>query len=307
LAKARSWTAREELQLRRLYPASSPAKLSSVFGRSPRAIATRAKVLGVHKALGHGGRYPWSKKDDKLLRQTYPYLSTKEIAEVIGCSKLAAYQRASVLGLRKSPAYVTETNKALGHALASSGASHRYPKGHVPANKGTRRPGWSPGRMKETQFKKGQRAGAAQAKWLPIGTVKMNGDGYLRRKIADEPEAIAGKGGTSTNWEFVHRRVWEDVHGPIPDGYRIWWKDGNHENCALENLELLSGAEHMARTTIQNLSPALKQVIQLTGALKRKIRNREGKLNGKEHVAGSEGSSVCPTGSAERQREAGGA
>jgi hypothetical protein len=301
------WTASEDSRLRKLYPAASKEELDGNFRRSPKAIRSRARVLRLKKAIGYGGRQHWSKRDDRLLRQTYPYLATKEIAEVIGCSKLAAYQRARALGVHKSSEYIAETNKALGHALQSSGASHRYPKGHVPANKGTRRPGWSPGRMKETQFKKGERSGAAQRKWVPIGTVQMNGDGYLRRKIADEPEAIAGKGALSTNWEFVHRRVWEDAHGPIPRGYRIWWKDGNHENNALENLELLSGADHMARTTIQNLPPALKQVIQLTGALKRKIRNREEKLNGKEHIAGSEGSSVCPTGSIERQREAAGA
>jgi hypothetical protein len=297
------WTAREDSRLRKLYPSASKEDLDASFRRSPKAIRSRARVLKLRKAIGYGGRQHWSKRDDKLLRQTYPYLGTKEIAEVIGCSKLAAYQRAQVLGIRKSPGYMAEQREIEADRLRIFGVGHRYPKGHIPANKGTRRPGWAPGRMASTQFKKGQRSGAAQAKWVPIGTVQMNGDGYLRRKIADEPEAIAGKGGTSTNWEFVHRRVWEDARGPIPEGYRVWWKDGNHENCALENLELLSGAEHMARTTIQNLPPALKQVIQLTGALKRKIRNREEKLNGEEHIAGPEGSPVCPTGSLERQRE----
>jgi len=38
-------------------------------------------------------------------------------------------------------------------------------------------------------------------------------------------------------------------------GLYIWWKDGNHRNCALENLELLSGADHMARTTVHKVSP----------------------------------------------------
>lgn len=299
------WTTREDSLLRRLYPNSSNQELDASFAHTPKGIRSRARVLGLHKAIGYGGRQNWSKSDDRLLRQTYPYLPTTEIAEVIGCTKLAAYQRAAVLGLHKSAGYIAEMTEQLGHNLRLSGAAHRFPKGHVPANKGLRRPGYSVGRgrMATTLFKKGVRQGASAQKWVPVGTVLMNSDGYLRRKIADQPEAVAGKGARSTNWEFVHRRVWEDAHGPIPSGHRIWWKDGDHRNCALENLELLSGAEHMARTTVQNLPPALKQVLQLTGALKRKIRNRERKLNGEEYSSGPAGSFVCPTGSAERQTE----
>jgi HNH endonuclease len=121
--------------------------------------------------------------------------------------------------------------------------------------------------MRETQFKKGQ----VSRNYLPIGTVRTDADGYLRRKIAD---GVGGFGNPKV-WEFVHRRVWIEAHGPIPRGYRIWWKDGDHANCSLENLELLSGPEHMARTTIHTLPHALKEVIQLNGALKRKIRRRE--------------------------------
>jgi hypothetical protein len=60
-------------------------------------------------------------------------------------------------------------------------------------------------------------------------------------------------------------------------------------NCALENLELLSGKEHMSRTTIHNLPKPLAEVIRLKGALKRQIRK---KTNAQKQNVGPEGSSL---------------
>lgn len=59
------WTAREDSRLRKLYPAASKQELDASFSRSPKAIRSRARVLRLHKAIGHGGRYPFSKRDDK--------------------------------------------------------------------------------------------------------------------------------------------------------------------------------------------------------------------------------------------------
>lgn len=267
MSRQRSWTAKDEERLRKLYARKSLAELATIFKRSAIAVKSRAKLLGIKR----GNRKPWTRPEDTLLKGLYPNTPGKTIARRLGRTLAQVYRRAWLLSLEKSAEYIARQNARLGKALQKSGAAHRFPPGHVPANKGTRRPGWAPGRMRETQFKKGERAGAAQAKWCPVGTVKMNADGYLRRKIADEPEAIAGKGAHSTNWEFVHRRVWEDAHGPIPKGHRIWWKDGNHWNCALENLELLSDREHMLRTTVHNLPKPLKEVVLLKAAINRQI------------------------------------
>lgn len=273
--RQRAWTGKQEDLLRSIYAQKSFPELVAIFKRSACAIKSRAGVLGLKRGTK---RKVWNKKEDAVLRRLYPDMPAKDIALRFGCTISQVYRRAWHLGLEKSAEYIARQNAEIGKKLNLSGAAHRFPKGHVPANKGTRRPGWAPGRMRETQFKKGQRAGAAQAKWVPIGTVQMNGDGYLRRKIADEPEAIAGKGGQSTNWEFVHRRVWEDAYGPIPKGYRIWWKDGNHWNCALENLELLSGKEHMRRTTVHTLPQPLKEVVQLKAAINRQITMKTRKM-----------------------------
>jgi hypothetical protein len=208
----------------------------------------------------------WTVAEVALLREMYPTHTQRQIAGILGRSVRAINAKAKTKKVR----------------LYKTG-SGRFLKGHVPANLGLRRPGWFSGRMRETQFKKGGRS----VNWLPIGTIRLDSDGYLRRKIA---EGVGGFGNRKV-WEFVHRRVWEDAHGPIPRGHRLWWKDRNHANCSLENLELLTDAEHMARTTLHNFPEPLKRVIMLKGALKRRIRRME--ADAEEHDGRSPRSPIC--------------
>lgn len=247
----------------------------------------------------------WTNEDNEKLRALYPHSPTSDVAKVLERSKSATYGQARKLSLHKSKAYLASPAACRLRRGDQVGKSYRFPPGHVPANKGLRRPGWSPGRMRETQFKAGERQGVAKKRWKPVGTIMPNGDGYLRIKVADQPESIAGKGATSTNWEFVHKRVWEAEHGPIPPGHRIWWKDGDHSNCAIENLELLSDREHMARTTIHNLPPELKDTIRLVVRVKRAIKKRT-KEDGKEQAGGSQESSIRNAGGAKGRRETNG-
>jgi hypothetical protein len=270
----------------------------AIFGRSAKAISSRAKVLRLQKAIGHGGRQVWTRKMDQRLRDLYPETLTRTLAARLGVSLLAAHQHARKLGIRKSAAYLERQHKEEGRRLKISGLAHRYPKGNVPANKGTRRPGYAPGRMASTQFKKGQ---------APLNTMPMWSFRWYQGGSDAAPGYLVLKTGKpgqkkplQDGWEFVHKLIWEQVHGPLPDWRvaRLWWKDGDHRNCSLSNLELVSAEEHMRRTTIHNLPAPLPQLIQLAGALRRKIRNREEKLNGKEHIAGSAGPSLRDAGSA---------
>jgi AraC-like DNA-binding protein len=52
---------------------------------------------------------------------------------------------------------------------------------------------------------------------------------------------------TSGNRESLHRRVWIDAHGPIPDGWDIHHLDRDKSNNSLDNLEALPKDERARR------------------------------------------------------------
>lgn len=47
--------------------------------------------------------------------------------------------------------------------------------------------------------------------------------------------------------KFLHRAVWESVHGNIPKGFHIHHVDGDTRNNAIENLECINPKDHAQR------------------------------------------------------------
>jgi hypothetical protein len=213
------------------------------------------------------GKRLWSRKDIALLRARYPHESTSEVARVLRRSLSAIYGRAQLLGLVKSAKYLASPAACRLRRGDNVGARFRFHKGHVPANKGLRRPGWAPGRMKETQFKKGERRGVAVRLYRPIGTERISKDGYLERKVNDDLPLQRW-------WRAVHLLVWEAAHGRVPKGHAIVFRNGDKRDIRLDNLQCISRRELMARNTVHNLPKPLAETIQLLGALNRQIRRR---------------------------------
>ncbi len=85
-------------------------------------------------------------------------------------------------------------------------------------------------RTKATRFQKGARV------WnhKPIGYERVNRDGYIDVKVA-EPKTF----------KLKHRIVWEENRGAIPRDHNIQFKDGNRQNCDIENLYLISRKDQM--------------------------------------------------------------
>jgi hypothetical protein len=211
------------------------------------------------------GKRLWDSEEDDLLIERYPHESTQAIARDLRRSVQSVYVRAAYWGLAKTEEYLASPAACRLRRGDNVGAPYRFPKGHVPANKGLRRPGWSPGRMRETQFRKGQ----PSPNLMPIGSTRLV-DGYVYRKVTDTPYVP-----WTRNWVLEHRRVWEEANGPLPPGHALAFKNGDKADLRLENLECITRAELMARNTIHNLPKPLAQTIQLLGALKRQIRKRE--------------------------------
>ena len=218
-------------------------------------------------------RRAWSKQELAILRREYPDQPTEDIARKLGRSPRSLYSRANMEGLQKSAAYTARKRAAEAERLRSGGGvKHRFQKGLRPWNTGMK--GLQVGgRAKETQFKKGQLNGKAAQHWMPIGSHRVNADSYLDRKVRDD-------GPPQRRWIGVHRLIWIEANGPIPEGHAIAFKPGRHtivlEQITLDALELVSRRELMRRNSYHNNYPKeLGLVIQLRGQVTRQINRRE--------------------------------
>lgn len=203
------------------------------------------------------GGTPWLRCDELALIKLYPHEDDALLARVFGRTEPSIAAKARNMGLKKSAKYLADVN-----------ARCRFQKGIVPANKGTRRPGYAPGRMGATQFKKGHRPHT----WVPIGSYRVVPDGYVQVKFSNEP------GPYMKRWIDVHRQVWEAAHGPVPRGHKVCFKPGRHTTdpklITLDALELRTNAEHLAKNSVHRYGPEIFKLVQLRGVLKRQINQR---------------------------------
>lgn len=209
-------------------------------------------------------RHIWTPEQVELLKANYPDMCADVLALAIGCSRSAVYQKAASLGLKKSEAfYASDT---AGRLDGVTGAGTRFRKGHATWNKGMK--GLNHDGSKATQFKPGHRGGKAVALYRPIGAERISKDGYLERKISDGFPL-------QKRWRAVHILNWEAVNGPLPAGHALVFRDRDKANVAIDNLELITRRELMARNTIHRLPPELKEVVNLKRALTRVINGKE--------------------------------
>lgn len=205
-------------------------------------------------------RKVWTAAEVAELHAMYPDTPTATLAERFGCPKYAVYSKAKRLGLMKSAEFLRLHCRRLDGVI---GTSTRFAKGLVPHNKGKAFP--TRGRAGETQFKPGQKPRT----WMPIGSERV-ADGYLYRKVSD----CHPPGMSRFDWKMVHIINWEAVHGPVPAGHAVCFRDGDRKNTGIDNLHLVSRRELMARNTVHNLPKELAQVVQLRAQVVRQINRR---------------------------------
>jgi hypothetical protein len=152
------------------------------------------------------------------------------------------------------------------------GVETRFKPGLIPWNKGKK--GINYEGMKATQFKKGNKA----HNWVPIGSERINGDGYVDVKVDD--------GKLQKNWKGKHILIWEAANGPVPPGHVVIFGDGDKMNVVLENLVLVSRAQLVRMNQnrlIQNdaeltrVGVLVADVSNKIGALKRSAKKRNGR------------------------------
>lgn len=113
----------------------------------------------------------------------------------------------------------------------SSGLTGRFEKGHTPFNKGKKGTFHGGPAAEAHQFPKGHKAW----NWMPIGSERVNADGYVDVKVDD--------GKKQKNWKGKHILIWEQHHGPVPKGHVVIFGDGDNRNFDPDNLVLISRAQ----------------------------------------------------------------
>lgn len=225
------------------------------------------------------GLKQWSKEDYWKYQTRYPQgmyefirdnswgVSSKEMAEMVN----------EKFGTDWTPTGMKQFRQR--HQI-KSGVNGWYQKGHEPGNKGKKleeyvgeeRAKDIKKRIAKTQFKKGE----APMNELPIGAVVVNSQGYKIRK----------KQMTGTlweRWEFLHRAVWREHYGEIPEGMMIIFRDGNRLNCDISNLTMISKGESAVlnklhlRSEDPDLTDAGIALVKLRLALKDRKKERNGK------------------------------
>lgn len=207
----------------------------------------------------------WTDRALWRLIALYPDSTGPELERRLGHTLASIYGMAGKLGLEKSAAHLSSIPHRTG--MITAGAPFRYPKGHAPANKGLRRPGYAPGRMRETMFKKGHLPANSDPDFYVIGALRVNADGYIDMRVSFEQGALG--------WRALHRILWEDAHGPVPKGFALTFKNGDKLDVDLDNLVLISRADLCRRNSIHNLPAPLVGAINMLGQLKRRIREKQ--------------------------------
>lgn len=201
-------------------------------------------------------RHYWEPHEVWALRVLYPHFSASEIADVLQLSVNCVLNKADHLGLKKPTDWIAERAR---HRMADPshpGRKHQFHAGQKSWNTGTK------GLMKPNtgSFKKGQ----LPQTWQPIGSNRTTSDGYLTRKTADTRC-------TRRDYAPVHHLVWRMHGGTVPAGHALVFRDGDSRNFDINNLELLTRAQLMARNSVHRHGPEIAHLTQLLGAIKRQL------------------------------------
>jgi hypothetical protein len=111
----------------------------------------------------------------------------------------------------------------------TTGRTGRFDKGSTPANKGKKMP--YNANCARTQFKKGQLP--HNTKYL--GHERVSKDGYTEISIAETNPHT----GFERRYVLKHKYLWEQAHGPVPEGMLLKCLDGNRLNTDPSNWTLV--------------------------------------------------------------------
>lgn len=199
---------------------------------------TPTSPLGI-EGINRKARSPLPEAHHAFVAAHYLTLTKAEMARKLGCSTTGVQAILNRLNLTV-PLNIIAQRRLIG----------QFTKGQTPINKGKKQTDYMTAdaisRTAKTRFKKGQ---TPHNCYNEVGKVTVRKDsgiaaGYKYICI------LPGK------WELYHRYLWQQTNGAIPQGYCLWFIDGNTMNCDINNLECISRKENRYRNAAhQKLTP----------------------------------------------------
>ena len=228
MARKKFWTSKRDKILRERFADCDMAELGAEIGVSADAVKSRAQKLGLRR---NTTRREWTDEQNAYLTEHYATTPTEECAEKTGHPASSIYKQAKKLGLTKCPEFVIKIlREKSGHP---NSVAHQFKKGIVPANKGKRQYEFMSSEGIENSLATRFKEGHVPHNLKPVGYERVcKKDGYVYVKVKMGCKMV-----------LKHRWVWEQAHGEIPEGYNVAFRDGNRENCSLENLYLISRSD----------------------------------------------------------------
>ena len=156
-------------------------------------------------------QHKWSEKEKEYLKNIVKGHTYKEITVLMNEKFEYQFTESQIKG-------------ALNRYKLQTGLNGNFKKGSTPWNKGLK------GYMgaNKTSFKKG----AIPPQYRPVGSERVNKEGYLEVKIADP-----------NKWELKHRYIYKKHYGDIPKGHNVIFADTDKTNFNIDNLILVSKSE----------------------------------------------------------------
>jgi HNH endonuclease len=157
-----------------------------------------------------------------------------------------------------------------------TGRTGHYAPGSMPANKGKKMP--YNAKTAQTQFKKGHSPHNTKF----AGHERLHEDGYVYTSINETNPHT----GYERRYVLKHKHLWEQKHGPVPDGMVLKCLDGNKENTDPSNWELIPRGSlpflngfrgpHYASAD-DELKPVILTLAKLRAAKRRKVDKAAGR------------------------------
>lgn len=237
-----------------------------IFMRSEGLKLTEEEIKKV-KVAALRGRTNFTPAEDQYIRDNYLKKPIKVIAHEINRSFCGVTGRLNQMGL-SVPKDLAEHRKK---------ATQRK-RGDIPFNKG----------KKQTEYMSPEAIEKSKSTWFKKGSTPHNsleaGTEVIRTDKRANRQYILIKLPGERKLRFKHVYVWELHHNMrLPKGHNVVFKDGNSLNVEIENLQLLSNEELMAKNSLHNYPLELKELIHIKSAITRQINkhNTHGKRDNK--------------------------